>query len=57
MFLWVRKLQKKEGPEANYITAFKTLCLGLFICQRQTILKIEFWKLSSRLSIFSICQS
>ena len=30
MFLWARKLKKKEGTNENYKTTFNTLNLGLF---------------------------
>ena len=52
-FEWARTLKKnKKGIEENYITTFNTSKSG-FICQRRTILKIEFQKLNLRLSIFA----
>ena len=57
MFLWARKLQKKERTEGSYITTFNTL-KSWFISQRkETILKIEFQKFNLRLSIFAVYRS
>ena len=42
LFLWARKLNKKEEIKENYTTAFNNLKPG-FICQNiKTILIIEF---------------
>lgn len=42
LFLWARKLNKKEEIKENYTTAFNNLKPG-FICQSiKTILIIEF---------------
>lgn len=42
LFLWARKLNKKEEIKENYTTAFNNLKPG-FICQsRKTILIVEF---------------
>ena len=52
IFLWARKLEKKEGIEENYIATFNTLKSG-FICKlEKTNLMIEFQKVDLRLSIF-----
>lgn len=42
LFLWARKLNKKEEIKENYTTAFNNLKPG-FICQSiKTILIVEF---------------
>ena len=52
IFLWARKLKKKEGIEVNYLTTFKTVDLGLLVNLKKIILKIGFPKLNSSLNIF-----
>ena len=51
IFLWARNLIKMDGVKENYWTTFYTLNLGLFVNIKIYILKIEFLKFNSRLSI------
>ena len=57
MFLWARKLKKKEGIEDNYITTFNTLKSGSICQPKKTIMKIEFQTFNSRLNIFAVYQT
>ena len=50
MFSWARNLRIKEGTEANNITTFKNLNVGLFVYVK----KLKFNYFNSRLIIFAV---
>ena len=57
MFLWERKLEKKEGTEKNYVITLDSLKSG-FICQRKkNYFKDLISEIQLKLKMFSVYQT